>query len=140
MDSAEKLPIELQKNYAVLKTLDNKTKKLTQKIDLDSDVVLRAICTGTSSHKKEMEEVTKVERQYAKVHAIMDERVQLAVQTYELVDKHIRHLDADLSRFEMECRESEKQTPGKSRVEPRTTSGWSLSRNSSLKYFRAFLS
>lgn len=31
-----------------------------------------------------------------------DDKVQLAIQTYEMVDKHIRRLDSDLSRFEME--------------------------------------
>jgi hypothetical protein len=33
---------------------------------------------------------------------LADEKVQLAVQTYELVDKHIRRLDTDLKKFEAE--------------------------------------
>lgn len=30
--------------------------------------------------------------------------MQLAIQTYELVDKHIRRLDSDLARFEAEIK------------------------------------
>ena len=33
-----------------------------------------------------------------------DEKVQLAIQTYELVDKHIRRLDNDLAKFESEMK------------------------------------
>lgn len=33
-----------------------------------------------------------------------DDKVQLAIQTYELVDKHIRRLDSDLARFESEIK------------------------------------
>ncbi len=45
-------------------------------------------------------------------------QVQLAVQTYELVDKHIRHLDGDLARYQSECHESEKQQQEASRAQP----------------------
>ena len=31
--------------------------------------------------------------------------MQLAIQTYELVDKHIRRLDSDLARFESEIQD-----------------------------------
>lgn len=34
-----------------------------------------------------------------------DDKVQLAIQTYELVDKHIRRLDSDLARFEGEIQD-----------------------------------
>merc|ERR1712058_167154 len=35
-----------------------------------------------------------------------DVKVNLAIQTYEMVDKHIRKLDADLARFEAEMKEA----------------------------------
>ena len=34
-----------------------------------------------------------------------DEKVSIAIQTYEMVDKHIRRLDGDLAKFEAEMRE-----------------------------------
>ena len=33
-------------------------------------------------------------------------QVQIAIQTYELVDKHIRKLDGDLAKFESEMKEN----------------------------------
>jgi len=35
-----------------------------------------------------------------------DVKVNLAIQTYEMVDKHIRRLDADLAKFESEMKEA----------------------------------
>merc|ERR1712029_243014 len=35
-----------------------------------------------------------------------DVKVNLAIQTYEMLDKHIRKLDADLARFEAEMKEA----------------------------------
>lgn len=37
-------------------------------------------------------------------------QVQLAIQTYELVDKHIRRLDSDLARFEAEIHDKASST------------------------------
>merc|ERR1712156_779075 len=45
-----------------------------------------------------------------------DVKVKLAIDTYELVDKHINKLDADLAKFETEMREAE----GRKKVEPVT--------------------
>lgn len=45
-----------------------------------------------------------------------DDKVQLAIQTYELVDKHIRRLDSDLARFESEIQD--KALNSRSQEEP----------------------
>ena len=37
---------------------------------------------------------------------ISDDKVNIAVHTYELVDKHIRKLDSDLAKFESEMKVS----------------------------------
>ncbi len=39
---------------------------------------------------------------YEKCKHLSDEKVHVANQTYELVDKYIRRLDTDLARFEVE--------------------------------------
>ena len=46
-----------------------------------------------------------------------DDKVQLAIQTYELVDKHIRRLDSDLARFESEIKNGNVGAPGTPRPE-----------------------
>ncbi len=52
-----------------------------------------------SSHLK------SIEKKFEKCKEFSDEKVQLANQTYEMVDKHIRRLDADLARFEAELKD-----------------------------------
>jgi len=47
----------------------------------------------------------KVEAAWQSANKMQEEKVQLATQTYEMVDRHIRRLDSDLSRFESELAE-----------------------------------
>ena len=42
---------------------------------------------------------------FKKAKEFGDEKVSIAIQTYEMVDKHIRRLDGDLAKFEAEMRE-----------------------------------
>ena len=49
-------------------------------------------------------ELISVQRLFGKAKEYADDKVQLAIQTYELVDKHIRRLDSDLARFESEIK------------------------------------
>ena len=41
---------------------------------------------------------------FKKAKEISDDKVNIAVHTYELVDKHIRKLDSDLAKFEAEMK------------------------------------
>ena len=47
----------------------------------------------------------KIQRMFKKAKEFGDEKVSIAIQTYEMVDKHIRRLDGDLAKFEAEMRE-----------------------------------
>eukprot|EP01089_Gocevia_fonbrunei_P011915 TRINITY_DN2668_c0_g1_i2.p1 TRINITY_DN2668_c0_g1~~TRINITY_DN2668_c0_g1_i2.p1 ORF type:complete len:201 (-),score=44.91 TRINITY_DN2668_c0_g1_i2:99-701(-) len=46
------------------------------------------------------EDLDRVRAQFKKATTYGEKKVSLALQTYELVDKHIRKLDTDLKRFE----------------------------------------
>ena len=46
------------------------------------------------------------QRMFKKSKEIADDKVNIAVHTYELVDKHIRKLDSDLAKFESEMKVS----------------------------------
>ena len=50
-------------------------------------------------------EMEKIQRMFKKAKEFGDEKVSIAIQTYEMVDKHIRRLDGDLAKFEAEMRE-----------------------------------
>ena len=45
-----------------------------------------------------------LQRMFKKAKEISDDKVNIAVNTYELVDKHIRKLDSDLAKFESEMK------------------------------------
>eukprot|EP00854_Cymbomonas_tetramitiformis_P017839 gene17839-21243_t len=69
-------------------------------------------CGGGGGNKRsrnaELEKVlqeTKIEPNTKQCLQIADEKVQLAVQTYDLVDSHIRRLDEDLRRAEEDLRQ-----------------------------------
>merc|ERR1712059_831 len=47
-----------------------------------------------------------IQKMFTEAKDNSDNKVNLAIQTYELVDKHIRKLDADLAKFETEMKEA----------------------------------
>ncbi len=72
-------------------------------VDAASDEYLRKVRElSGQERKKEME---KIQSMFAKAKTYGDDKVQIAIQTYELVDKHIRRLDGDLAKFESEMKE-----------------------------------
>lgn len=44
------------------------------------------------------------QRMFKKSKEIADDKVNIAVNTYEMIDKHIRKLDSDLAKFESEMK------------------------------------
>ncbi|KFV45014.1 Inhibitor of growth protein 5, partial [Tyto alba] len=66
--------------------------------------------------EERVEHLKKIQSAYSKCKEYSDDKVQLAMQTYEMVDKHIRRLDADLARFEADLKDklegSDFESPG----------------------------
>lgn len=99
----EHLPIELQRNFTLMRDLDARAQGLMKDIDKRADDYLRNIKKETPEKKKE--QLTYIQNLFNKAKEYGDDKVQLAIQTYELVDKHIRRLDSDLARFEAEIQD-----------------------------------
>jgi len=100
--SLESLPVELQRNFKLMRDLDGRAQTIMQDIDTLGDEFLRSSSTSTNERKKEL--TAKIQKMFNKAKEYGDDKVQLAIQTYELVDKHIRRLDSDLARFESEIK------------------------------------
>lgn len=47
---------------------------------------------------KRKDEMEKIQKMFKKAKEHGDDKVAIAIQTYEMVDKHIRRLDSDLVR------------------------------------------
>lgn len=100
LDSLEHLPIELLRNFTLMRDLDSRARDLMQSIDRQASSYLSNLRTLSSDKRKD--QLGKIQEQFNKAKEYGDDKVQLAIQTYELVDKHIRRLDSDLARFETE--------------------------------------
>jgi len=103
LDSLENLPSELKKNFNNMHELDSSNKDILVEIDTASDDYLRKVRDLSPGKRKA--EMEKIQRMFKKSKEISDDKVNIAVHTYELVDKHIRKLDADLAKFESEMKE-----------------------------------
>ncbi|XP_017784796.1 PREDICTED: inhibitor of growth protein 5 isoform X2 [Nicrophorus vespilloides] len=103
LDSLENLPIELQRNFKLMRDLDARAQSLMKNIDFQADNYLRNDHALNSDERKE--KLDKIQSSFNKAKEYGDDKVQLAIQTYELVDKHIRRLDSDLARFEAEIQD-----------------------------------
>lgn len=86
-----------------MRDLDTRAQSLMRTIDSMADQYLRNV--NTMSLEKRKEQMEAIQTQFNKAKEYGDDKVQLAIQTYELVDKHIRRLDSDLARFEAEIQD-----------------------------------
>ena len=134
LDSLDSLPGELRRNFTLMHDMDDKNRNILRDVDAASDEYLRKVCfkynqrsnslmtlyalmhlhfnasivhfqvkdLNSDERKIEME---KIQRMFKKAKEFGDEKVSIAIQTYEMVDKHIRRLDGDLAKFEAEMRE-----------------------------------
>ncbi|KAK4878984.1 hypothetical protein RN001_007130 [Aquatica leii] len=103
LDSLEHLPIELQRNFTLMRDLDSRAQTLMKNIDTLADTYLKN--QKSLNQEQSKEQLDKIQSLFNKAKEYGDDKVQLAIQTYELVDKHIRRLDSDLARFESEIQD-----------------------------------
>ncbi|XP_075214047.1 inhibitor of growth protein 5 isoform X2 [Lycorma delicatula] len=86
-----------------MRDLDSRAQSVMRNIDKMADDYLHNI--KALSNEKKKEGMADIISQFDKAKEYGDDKVQLAIQTYELVDKHIRRLDSDLARFETEIQD-----------------------------------
>jgi hypothetical protein len=103
LDNLENLSPELTRNFKTIYDLDTKVQNILIEIDeLKASYLSNIKSMDTETRLLKMKEIDK---KYELSKRFSDEKVQLANNTYELVDKHIRRLDTDLARFELEYKE-----------------------------------
>lgn len=67
---------------------------ILEEVDAASDEYLRKV-NELSGHDRK-EEMEKIQSMFAKAKDHGDDKVAIAIQTYELVDKHIRRQDREI--------------------------------------------
>lgn len=86
------------------------------RISAKSDDFVKNIISSkeVSEEDEKKTKLKAIQELFNKAKEYGDDKVQLAIQTYELVDKHIRRLDSDLARFEGEIQDKTVSSRGKS--------------------------
>jgi len=102
LDSLETLPGELRRNFTKMTDKDVMNKDIMVQIDGASDEYLRKVRDLSPTKRKA--EMEKIQHMFKKAKELSDEKVNIAVATYEMIDKHIRKLDSDLAKFESEMK------------------------------------
>uniref|UniRef100_H2Y5Q4 Inhibitor of growth protein n=1 Tax=Ciona savignyi TaxID=51511 RepID=H2Y5Q4_CIOSA len=114
LDSLETLPFELQRNFQLMRQLDQRSEDL--KVEIDDKTESYVGDAKALSPQQRVKKIKEIQERYYKCRGFADDKVQLAMQTYEMVDKHIRRLDSDLARFEADLKEKSVQdTTGSSK-------------------------
>ncbi|KAM4621051.1 inhibitor of growth protein 5-like [Discoglossus pictus] len=103
LDSIENLPCELQRNFQLMSDLDQRTEDKKKEIDKLAAEYIATV--RDPSPKQRVQHLQRIQNAYSKCKEYSDDKVQLAMQTYEMVHKHIRRLDADLARFEADLQD-----------------------------------
>ncbi|KAJ6645808.1 Inhibitor of growth protein 4 [Pseudolycoriella hygida] len=105
LDGLENLPNELQRNFKLMRDLDTRAQLLMKQIDEKANLFMETLIKEPVPEEERKEKLKGIQDSFNLAKEYGDDKVQLAIQTYELVDKHIRRLDSDLARFEGEIQD-----------------------------------
>lgn len=99
-----------------MRELDTRAQNLMKQIDEKATDVMKNTVNAKEnlSEEEKKAKLKTITELFTKAKEYGDDKVQLAIQTYELVDKHIRRLDSDLARFEGEIQDKTVTNRGKS--------------------------
>ncbi|XP_069620969.1 inhibitor of growth protein 3 isoform X1 [Ranitomeya imitator] len=100
LEMIEQLPMDLRDRFTEMREMDlqvqNAMDQLEQRVG--------EFFASAKKNKPEWreEQMTSIKKDYFKALEDADEKVQLANQIYDLVDRHLRKLDQELAKFKME--------------------------------------
>jgi len=108
LESVANLPTEVKRNFTKMRELDSECQNLLDKLEVETRAYLKKRKKDKDKSVTDDRALHKIREDFQKAAEYGDEKVNLAVQTYELVDKQIRRLDADLKKFEAELEQDRK--------------------------------
>ena len=106
MKSINGLPEDLKKSFNKMLTLDQKNSDINRDIAAASSEYLKKVQERHLNSRKRKSEMERIMKMFSEAKENSEAKVNMAVQTYELVDRHIRRLDEDLAKFESEMKEA----------------------------------
>eukprot|EP00041_Stephanoeca_diplocostata_P021821 m.515473 g.515473 ORF g.515473 m.515473 type:complete len:201 (+) comp21922_c0_seq18:198-800(+) len=100
LDAVETLPISLHKNLGMIRDLDDTTEERSLKLEKQCKLFLESMPNYSAEERRA--ELLKIEDNFKETRELAERKVNLAVSTYETVDKYIQELDIELNKFEAE--------------------------------------
>uniref|UniRef100_A0A6B2LGE0 Inhibitor of growth protein n=1 Tax=Arcella intermedia TaxID=1963864 RepID=A0A6B2LGE0_9EUKA len=91
------MPIELRRNFELMRQLDEKNQDVVEKFN----TIINEYKSGKISEATKLS-IEELKGQLQDCIDRGEEKIKIAGQSYEVVDKHIRRLDQDLKKFEQE--------------------------------------
>ena len=107
LETIESVPSELQRNFTMMCDLDKRVHDIMKEIENSYGTYLEKANSLEKTEKAKY--IMEMRHKFKKCNTFSDDKVQLAMQTYEMVDKHIRRLDTDLQRLEAKQRSQEQK-------------------------------
>ncbi|EGD77704.1 hypothetical protein PTSG_12796 [Salpingoeca rosetta] len=103
LDSMKALPAELQRSFRMIRELDEKMAQA--KAELERDCAHFKENIASLSVQERETKLRDFRDRFAALKQTSVEKLHIAAQSYEAVEKHIQEVDSDLSAFEAEARQ-----------------------------------
>ncbi|KAJ8249602.1 hypothetical protein COCON_G00228180 [Conger conger] len=100
LEMIEQLPMDLRDRFTEMREMDLQVQNAMDQLEQGVNEFFINAKKNKPEWREEQLEVIK--KDYYKALEDADEKVQLASQIYDLVDRHLRKLDQELARFKME--------------------------------------
>ncbi|XP_028307436.1 inhibitor of growth protein 3 isoform X2 [Gouania willdenowi] len=100
LEMIEQLPLDLRDRFTEMREMDLQVQNATDQ--LEKKVIEFFINAKKNKPEWREEQMEGIKKDYYKALEDADEKVQLANQIYDLVDRHLRKLDQELAKFKME--------------------------------------
>ncbi|XP_038067203.1 inhibitor of growth protein 3-like [Patiria miniata] len=101
LEMIEQLPMDLRERFTEMREMDLQVQNAMDNLDERQSKFFEA-AKKTNSAKPESKSYEAIRKDYYKILEDCDEKVQLANQVYDLVDRYLRKLDQELNKFKME--------------------------------------
>ncbi|XP_006820600.1 inhibitor of growth protein 3-like [Saccoglossus kowalevskii] len=100
LEMIEQLPMDLRERFTEMREMDLQVQNAADNLD---ERVKNFFVNGKKMKTEQRDqEYEKIRKDYYKALEDADEKVQIANQIYDLVDRHLRKLDHELNKFKME--------------------------------------
>lgn len=100
------LPAEITRQYRLMELLDERCQKLLTDADRLAAELLARMRAGTADASRVSADKASVALLYGKANAMADDKFQVAVLVYDMVDKFVQRLDKNLCMYKEDVAKS----------------------------------